>query len=68
MKNLNNGVVVFPNMVIITVDKFSSFYYFTGYNSVVRVPRGASRLKVIQVSTNPGDYDTNFLGKFAVLK
>lgn len=40
----------------------SSSCYFTGYNSVVRVPRGASRLKVVQVSTNPGDYDTNFLG------
>uniref|UniRef100_A0A7M5V8I3 A disintegrin and metalloproteinase with thrombospondin motifs 9 n=2 Tax=Clytia hemisphaerica TaxID=252671 RepID=A0A7M5V8I3_9CNID len=32
-----------------------------GYNSVVRVPRGASRLKVVQVSSNSGDYDTNFL-------
>jgi len=45
----------------------NSIYLFIlllpGYNSVAHIPRGASRLKVIQTSTKTGGHDSNFLGK-----
>lgn len=44
----------------------SAFCSFSGYNTVMRIPAGATNIDIKQVSYSGKPEDDNYLGKYAV--
>lgn len=43
---------------------FSHFFLFSGYNTVVRIPAGATNIDIKQVSYSGKPEDDNYLGEY----